>query len=972
MEAASTDRNVRRRWLALAALLPPALGLGIFLAGADDVVHLFEDQYGLQQVVVSTAAATRLPLALALGAAIVVGFWLACSLAASRLTDRPLREAAALDALTYMPLAVLLIVPLRWVPGIARSSAALFLLSSKMSCALLFVAILLVVALKVRFLRATDLQAEKNKRRGGRLSDRAVGWLVFATALAALAVAVPLFHAHNAFGGDQPHYLIVAHSIVEDGDIAIEDDHEAGAWRRFTVFPIQPQYLRRAWGDTIVPVHRIGLPLLAALPYALAGKTGALLLLSFLAALAAANLYWLVIKIVPDRRAALAAVAWAVLSVPALPMSFLFFTEIPQAALTLAALNLIFRDRGDPPRLPWLIPFVAWSLPWLHARGFVTAAVLSLALLLRLGRRRGLAAGLLLLCAVLALATPAWNWWLYGEFSLLAELGRAQASDVGITNVLANFGGLLFDQEFGLLLYNPALVVALVGCVALWRRSRSTLIWVIVVAASCVGPGLAYHMWWGGGSAPARYAAPVIHLAALPMAAFLADRSWRRWRPGALIACACAVAVASTLIFHPGLLVNIRDGSSHLLTAVSAGPFDAVEWWPSWIAGGRRFWPLVGLLLLSVAAAAGALAALNHLWRRLSSGEARGPGAHAAAVATGFALLVAFAALYGAAAETLTPGEPNGFQPLDREADLEYQRRYRHRRHLFVDQAGGLRPDSLPSRTFTAEFLYARETLSPDTVAARGRSLRLVPGGEGISLAPTTPFWAGRYRLRLALRGEGVCVPATVSVFDAAGAGGSTWEPSARAVIELTESFRDTVIPLALPNNSAGLLLRFESAEAVRFSYAALDALSLERLPRGRGGTELFDLAAWRFDDYLLLTGPEAIYQPEGDRFWTRGDSGGHWAVVSTERFAALEIELRGRPAVSLVLESDLCVEIVSFDRPGRSRRVELPVRPRHVGDRWIAELQVATRGAFVPASLREGSEDERRLGVFVRLTPRR
>jgi hypothetical protein len=949
------------------AILLSILALGTFLAGADDGIHLFQDQYGAYQTLVTTNAAGRLPLSLLTAALLIGTTWFCGSFIIATLTGTNLPDVLKRDAATFLPLAILLVSALRYIPGIAQVSSALFLASSTLARALLLTALLITIWLKYDLYRKLRPSAEPN--RPSRLSDRATGWLVFLAVAAFFAAAIPPFSAAWPFGGDEPHYLMVTHSILKDGNVYFGDDYEQGVYREFTQWQrLTPQYLRKTTDGRIVPIHRIGMPLLAVPFFALAGKLGAVLMIGLMAALSAANVYWLVMKFVPHRAAALAATAWVTFSVPLLPQSFLFYTEVPLSLFTLLALNLIIRRNGGPPRLPWLIPFVIWTLPWLHQRGFITAVALSLILLFTLRKQLPAMAGIAALCLLLALTTPAWNLYLYGEFSLLAEMGGAQHNDISLWNIIPGFAGLLFDRNFGLLLNNPAVIPALIGLIPLWRRRRDAVVQLLLVVAFTIGPGLAYHMWWGGGSVAARYAAPVIALAAVPMAALLAEAAWRNWRKAALLLGALSIALAAVLILHPEIMTNERTATSRLLTSVSVGRFDAVEWWPSWFSPSSEFWTSAALLVAAAFAAALLIVAAVKASSLLAGKDAAGP----ASALAGLAVFLACLGIYGWIAEIVTPGEPNGHQPHSRERDLLYQQRWRHESHAVIDQGGNLRPDSLPSRGFSAQRLFSGWALERDEKVPGGRSLRLPAGERTIHLESSTPFWAGGYALEIGLRASVDSTALEIEVYNISDAGRDTVTPICSRSISLAADYGTVGIPLELPRNSMGLAIRFASQGEFRFTHATLQTLSLERLGSWRLPIGLFDKAAVSFNEYTLYCEPGSIYPPEGRWFWTKGGGEAALTIVSRKPFTALNIGLVGHPPVKARIRSGEVEESVAFGQQRSNATLELPVKPVESGGMHLVELFIRAEGSFVPAKSVEGSTDERALGVHTRITLKR
>jgi len=81
--------------------------------------------------------------------------------------------------------------------------------------------------------------------------------------------------------------------------------------------------------------------------------------------------------------------------------------------------------------------------------------------------------------------------------------------------------GLLFDQEFGLLMYAPFFILALPGLVSLARtRWRLALAVVTPICAVLLTAGT-WPMWRGGFNPPGRFLVPIVPLLALAVAAAL-------------------------------------------------------------------------------------------------------------------------------------------------------------------------------------------------------------------------------------------------------------------------------------------------------------------------------------------------------------------------------------------------------------------------------------------------------------------
>lgn len=128
------------------------------------------------------------------------------------------------------------------------------------------------------------------------------------------------------------------------------------------------------------------------------------------------------------------------------------------------------------------------------------------------------------------LALVAWYTW--ARFGTLLATGYASESGLFTTPLLEGFTGLLFSPGKSLFLYAPALLLAVPGAVAFWRRGRADL------AALCAGLFLGHLLlyarwgeWEGGGVWGPRFLLPVVAVT-LVLASGLGHRNRGTGEPG--------------------------------------------------------------------------------------------------------------------------------------------------------------------------------------------------------------------------------------------------------------------------------------------------------------------------------------------------------------------------------------------------------------------------------------------------------
>ena len=130
-------------------------------------------------------------------------------------------------------------------------------------------------------------------------------WLVLMAAYAS-TLGLDAF-GDSDYGGDEPHYLLAVHSIVDDRDIDVKNQYAARDYTRF--YPYELDVHGRETEGRLHEPHGAGFPLLIAPAYAIGGEVGVELFLAAVAALAVALAYLLALRIVPDPWALGAALA---------------------------------------------------------------------------------------------------------------------------------------------------------------------------------------------------------------------------------------------------------------------------------------------------------------------------------------------------------------------------------------------------------------------------------------------------------------------------------------------------------------------------------------------------------------------------------------------------------------------------------------------------------------------------------------
>ena len=338
--------------------------------------------------------------------------------------------------------------------------------------------------------------------------------------------------------GDEPHYLIVTQSLLQDGDFDVRNNYEHRDYRAYYPDVIPDPHVIVS-GERWYPVHAIGLPLLATPVYAAAGRLGVVILLT-LCTVAGLRILWSVLRLAGfGGRATALATAGAGFTLPVLAMTGQVFPEVPAFLLVAVALHAMLApvpSRWD--RLGFLLS--VGLLPWLHPKYVLLSGTLLLCLVVlrpwRATRATFLGAATVVAISVLGHALLSYRW--YGAplpgAPILVTQGLSPVD--WVPSIIHHFFvapwvglfGVLLDQQHGLFLASPVYLLAIPGLVMLWRRSRTLAIACGLVFASIYLPAGSFGIWYGGYCSPARLLTPTVPVLALALAAVLDSVGLRR------------------------------------------------------------------------------------------------------------------------------------------------------------------------------------------------------------------------------------------------------------------------------------------------------------------------------------------------------------------------------------------------------------------------------------------------------------
>jgi hypothetical protein len=409
--------------------------------------------------------------------------------------------------------------------------------------------------------------------------------------------------------GDEPHYLILAHSLIYDHDFDSINNYNNEDYLAFYPYPLNPQGFGFEDG-TYIPTQNFGLPILIMLPYYLGGRAGVVLLINIITSLLMLNLFLLIFEIFKKPKIALLTTCIAAFSSPILFYSSQIFPETTSALLVLVCyryLRKCYFENLFKISYVFLLTGCSIALLMIKLRYIFIAIPLLILLILKNVNVKKIKQLVFVVLSILIPSTViAIIIYLLKDHLPIGrqfvirtnELFRTGFKDIVF---LDGFLGIFIDKQFGLLIYSPIFIFSFLGLTT-FRKLKPREFYLAATTTFLYFVAIATIPWWHGGwCPPSRFMVILIPFLCLGLAQSY-DRISSLKRI-AVVRFLIVITGINSVIFtlFPILRYNIKTGSNHLLDLAGRSlGIDIDKLFPSYILpnSSNNIWSLIFITFL--------------------------------------------------------------------------------------------------------------------------------------------------------------------------------------------------------------------------------------------------------------------------------------------------------------------------------------------------------------------------------------
>lgn len=489
-------------------ILIPCLVILAFLLS---YTYLFLNQapdFTIQNQTPTIRLATVLPL-IFLFILLLFGLWMGYSSMFSRLFNLDKQEFLRVDFSTYLPLIYLAFLPLL-LTHYLDSGDLLARTNIFLGCILIAILYLKGAVLKT-FLEKEDSPLRHLGKKFSSLPLKKKLLILFSLSLVLYnAGSLVLTSSGQTFAGDEPHYLLISHSLLKDGDIDLSNNYENKDYQKTMLADVRIRSHTAPGTKQRYSFHSPGIAIVLLPFYAIGSIFQGKLLVFFIrlgmsifGALLGLQIFLYILQ--EWKREKLALGIWFLYSFSS-PVFFYSLHVYPEIVIALFSLIVFRMLRFSSSLTKSKLVFIGLLLScfiWFHAIKYVFIVaplfLYSVWTLLKKFKTGWDILYFLIFPTLLTFLYFLLQYTFYGSFSLssvswigakapeesLAYL-KTIVSDIPFRLRWETLAGYFFDQRDGLLLYAPIYVFVFLGSIEMIRRNFRYFLLLLFLAAPYV------------------------------------------------------------------------------------------------------------------------------------------------------------------------------------------------------------------------------------------------------------------------------------------------------------------------------------------------------------------------------------------------------------------------------------------------------------------------------------------------------
>ena len=331
------------------------------------------------------------------------------------------------------------------------------------------------------------------------------------------------FNYANQPTGDEPEYILMAHSVVYDGDLDLKNNF---ANRDYTIFykdkNLYPQDASIKKGEKLYSYHPFFISIIISPFYFMGKRLGITIFLNFISALMVGLFFLLIQNIYMDKKTSFFTALTTGFSMPLINHINHIATDIMSGFILTFAFYIML---SFPHRYLLFSLFIMVGV-WLHPRNIPFAFIMILLFTYKNMK--------ILKNTIITLLLQTFNFVMFFSINRIfyGKLIPSQGVEKTGENFLGGFhfdyiksavafAGLFFDQEFGLFFYTPVFIVFLSGYYFLYRQKKGMFYHLIFILIPFLFFISMWGEWRGGGGSSPRFFIPVFFTLVIPLAAVI-------------------------------------------------------------------------------------------------------------------------------------------------------------------------------------------------------------------------------------------------------------------------------------------------------------------------------------------------------------------------------------------------------------------------------------------------------------------